>query len=120
MFTNLLVWQKAMLLVTDVYAITATFPKEEIYGLVSQLRRAVVSIPSNIAEGQGRRFQAEVTQFLTHERGSIQEVQTQIMTAEMLEFISQSAADELLSLTYEVSRMINGLLSAQSKLREKA
>jgi four helix bundle protein len=82
-YRDLVVWQKSMQLVTDIYRITKAFPKEEIYGLTSQIRRAAVSIPSNIAEGQGRRTSSEFHQFLGHARGSIMELETQILIAQI-------------------------------------
>lgn len=75
-------WQKAMDFVVDVYSVTRKFPKEEIYGVTSQLRRAAVSIPSNIAEGQGRQTTGEFRQFLGHARGPLLEAETQILLSE--------------------------------------
>ncbi len=87
-YRDLVVWQKAIALVTDVYRCTRTFPKEEIYGLSAQLRRAAVSVPSNIAEGQGRVSTGEFRQFLGHARGSLLEVETQLEIARNLEYLS--------------------------------
>jgi four helix bundle protein len=75
-YQQLIAWQKAVALVTDIYSITAGFPRDEIYGLTSRLRRAAVSVPSNIAEGQGRATKGEFVQFLCHARGSLYEVET--------------------------------------------
>jgi four helix bundle protein len=83
-YRELIAWQKAMDFVTEVYRATRTFPKEEIYGMTSQLRRAAVSIPSNIAEGQGRQTTGEFRQFLGHARGSLLETETQIVLSERL------------------------------------
>ena len=80
-YQDLIVWQKALSLVTEVYSMTSTFPRDEIYGLTSQLRRASVSIPSNIAEGHGRATKGEFIQFLCHARGSLCELQTQMFIA---------------------------------------
>lgn len=80
-FRDLVVWQKAMDLVTEIYRVTQRFPKEEIFSLVSQVRRASVSIPSNIGEGQGRLSEKEFRQFLGNARGSLSEVETQIIIA---------------------------------------
>jgi four helix bundle protein len=80
-YTELIVWQKAIVLVADVYRATKLFPKEEMYGLISQLRRAAVSVPSNIAEGQGRLSTGEFRHFLGNARGSLFEVQTQIRSS---------------------------------------
>ena len=77
-FRDLLVWQKAMQLVTDIYRVTRSFPKEEQFGLTTQLRRAAVSVPANIAEGQGRRHSREFDNFLSMALGSLAEVQTHL------------------------------------------
>jgi four helix bundle protein len=109
-FRELLVWQKAMALVTEVYRATAGFPKEELYGLTSQVRRAAVSIPSNIAEGQARLTPGEFRQFLGHAKGSIAELETQLLIAENLGYAGISEA--LFERMIEVRRMLNGLLSS--------
>ena len=86
-YRDLVVWQKSMQMITDIYQTTKAFPKEEIYGLTSQIRRAAVSIPSNIAEGQGRRSPSEFHQFLGHARGSIMELETQILIGQKFEIL---------------------------------
>ena len=96
-YTELIAWQKSIDLVTDVYGITRQFPKEEVYGLTSQIRRAAISVPSNIAEGQGRLSTGEFRQFLGHARGSLAEVETQIHIAEKLSYVLPEEADRLLS-----------------------
>jgi four helix bundle protein len=96
-------------MVQEVYEATKNFPREEVYGLTSQLRRAVVSIPSNIAEGQGRRSTAEFLNFLSIAHGSLREVETQILIAERLEYIEREQANGLMNLAGEVGRLINGL-----------
>jgi four helix bundle protein len=111
-YRELLVWQKAMVLVRDVYAATKLFPKEEMYGLASQLRRASVSIPSNIAEGQARYSAKEFHHFLSTARGSLTEAETQILIAEDLGYLSRQLAQELLKKTAEIGRMLNGLISS--------
>ncbi|BCL60073.1 hypothetical protein DGMP_07660 [Desulfomarina profundi] len=83
---KLLVWQEAMELVTDIYAITENFPSEEMYGLTSQLRRAAVSVPSNIAEGAGRESKKEFLHYLSVARGSLSEVDTQLLLAQKLRY----------------------------------
>ncbi len=108
-YRDLLVWQRAIELVTDIYRCTATFPADELYGLRSQLRRAAVSIPSNIAEGQGRCSRGEFRQFLGVARGSLLEVETQIHIAHRLALLSTEKQDDLLSSTGELLRMLNGL-----------
>jgi four helix bundle protein len=89
-YRDLVVWQKAMDLVTATYRITARFPREETYGLTSQLRRAAVSIPSNIAEGQGRRGLVEFRHFLRQASGSLMELETQVLIAERLGDVTSS------------------------------
>ena len=109
-YQELMVWKKAMRLVVAVYEATATMPKEEIYGLTSQLRRAAVSVPSNIAEGQSRLTRGEFRQFLGMARGSLAELETQVILAKELGFVIDSLP--LLDQIGEVGRMLNGLLTA--------
>ncbi len=108
-YRDLIAWQKAIQLVTNIYKVTRQFPKEEIYGLTSQIRRAAVSIPSNIAEGQARLSKLEFKNFLSHARSSLVEVETLI--ARNLGYLSEPAADQLLKQTTEVARILNGLLN---------
>lgn len=98
--------------VTDVYRITMGFPKEELYGITSQLRRAAVSVPSNIAEGQGRQTTGEFRQFLGHARGSLLETETQILLSERLGLLDHKAAERLLEQASELGRVLNGLLAS--------
>jgi four helix bundle protein len=109
-YKELLVWQRAMELVALVYSLTKEFPAEEKFGLVSQLRRAAVSIPSNIAEGQGWFTTGEFKQFLGHARGSLFEVETQLALAERLDFIETGMLSKAEALSGEVGRMLNGLV----------
>ena len=109
-YKDLLVWQKAPDMVTEVYRITRQFPKEELYGLTSQLRRAAVSVPSNIAEGQGHLTRGEFRQFLGHAKGSLAEVDTQMLIARNLGYLADPAP--ILERTAEVARLLNGLLSS--------
>jgi four helix bundle protein len=111
-FKDLIAWQKAMDLVMDIYEITKQFPREEIYGLTSQLRRAAVSIPSNIAEGQARFSKRDFRHFLRTSKGSLAEVQTQIAIAGRLEFISKVDQDELEMKMHELARILNGLINS--------
>ena len=111
-FKVLIVWQKAIELVTAVYELTNDFPDREKYGLANQLRRAVVSIPSNIAEGQGRYSTGEFKQFLGHARGSLYEVETQIILARKLNFIGQEQIDRIHDHISEVGRLMNGLITS--------
>jgi four helix bundle protein len=95
-----------------VYKATGHFPKEELYGLTNQLRRAVVSIPSNIAEGQGRNSRNDFRRFLTISHGSLREVETQILIAERLRYLNQAQIEPLMNLSSEVGRLINGLCNS--------
>jgi len=108
-YRNLVVWQKAMELVEAVYRLTRSFPKEEVYGLTSQLRRAAVSVPCNIAEGQGRRTTGDFLQFLSVARGSLMEVETQLMIAERLRFCTLEEVKPVLALAGDVGRPLSGL-----------
>ena len=111
-YRDLVVWKKAMALVLQVYQSTQSFPKIETYGLVSQLRRAAVSVPSNIAEGQARISTGEFRQFLGNARGSLTEVETQILIAQGLGYLQAEESENLLDATAEVGRILNGLLSS--------
>ena len=107
---DLIVWQKRMLLVRRVYEVTRTFPHEEMFGLTSQMRRAAVSIPSNIAEGYGRIYDKERINFLSIALGSASELETQLMISEDLGFTVNSDIAELSSLNNEVIRMLTSLI----------
>ena len=108
-YSELIAWQKAMNLVEGIYTATKRFPKEELYGLTSQVRRATVSIPSNIAEGQGRKSTNEFLHHLSIAYGSLREVETQILIAGRLHYLDQQEINRLLELSAEVGRLINGL-----------
>mgnify|MGYP003611930403 CR=1 FL=1 len=110
-FKELLVWKKSIEFVTEIYEITASFPSEEKFGLVSQIRRSAVSIPSNIAEGNARRSSADYIQFLKIARGSGAEVETQIIISKNLGFIEDVKSEELTSKITEIMKMINGLIN---------
>jgi len=114
-YRDLLAWQKAMELITQIYRVSQKFPSEGMYGIVSQMRRAAISIPSNIAEGQGRLTQGEFIQFLGIARGSLLELETQILVARNLRYLDEPTLKNLLELTSEVGRLVNGLLSAVKK-----
>ena len=111
-YRDLVVWKKSMSLVLDVYRSTQAFPKIETYGLTSQLRRAAVSVPSNIAEGQARLSTGEFKQFLGNARGSLVEVERQILIARDLGYLEQQASERILSAAAEVGRILNGLLAS--------
>ncbi len=103
-YRELIVWQKAMDLVTEVYCLTRLFPREELYGLTNQIRRAVVSIPSNIAEGQARKSTAEFRNFLSIAQGSMAEVDTQILIAIRLQYLTETQAQTALALLMELKK----------------
>jgi len=113
-FRDLRVWQEAMALTAQVYKNTAEFPKSETYGLVQQMRRAAVSVPSNIAEGKGHRSNKEFVHFLFHARGSLWELQTQVILAEQLGLVSKPESSTLLATAEDVSRALNGLITSLS------
>ena len=110
-YRDLIVWQKAMALAELIYLLTKKFPKEETYGLSSQIRRAAVSIPSNIAEGQARTGSAEFRNFLSIAAGSRAEVETQLTLAQRLGYISEAELAEALELSNEIKRMTHALIS---------
>ena len=99
-------WQQAMLLVKEIYAVTTDFPKEEMFGLVSQMRRAAVSIPSNIAEGAAREGDKEYSHFLSIARGSLSELDTQVQIAVMLSYIAEDHT--LHGLLDRVGKLLSG------------
>lgn len=110
-YTQLEVWKKSRELVKEIYILTYLFPKEEIYTLSSQIRRASISIPSNIAEGIGRNFPKETLQFLHISRGSIYEVETQVYLAFDLGYINKDQLNSVLLKIEECRRLLNGLLN---------
>ena len=111
-FLDLIVWQRAVDMTVSVYELTDSFPRKEIYGLTSQLRRPAVSVASNIAEGAGRGSKKEFRQFLNVARGSNCEVQTQLIIASRLNLIAHQDLEMAESLSHEVGRMLNGLLQS--------
>jgi four helix bundle protein len=108
-YKDLIVWQKAIDLVVAVYRQSKTFPNDETYGLRQQIRRAVVSIPSNIAEGQCRSSTGDFLRFLAIAYGSLGELETQVLIARRLEYFNHEQAEELFHQINEVGRLINGL-----------
>jgi four helix bundle protein len=109
-FKDLFAWQRAMQMVRAVYELTAQFPTAERFGLSGQMRRAAISVPSNIAEGYGRVTTGEFIQFLGHARGSSAEVETQLIIAKDLHFSSDETIDDAERLCFEVSRLLTGLM----------
>ena len=111
-YRDLLVWQRSMELARAIYRETETLPKTELFGLRAQMRRAAVSIPSNIAEGHGRLDDGHFQQFLATSRGSLFELQTQLELAGDLKLVSEDTVRHLMKSCEEVARLINGLLGA--------
>jgi len=107
---DLIVWQKAMDLVEAVYSATASFPREETFALTSQIRRAVVSVPANIAEGQGRRLTKEYLYFLANARGSLLELDTHLEIALRVHYFNPEKYSDLKNKLDEVARILNGLM----------
>jgi four helix bundle protein len=108
-YRELIAWQKAIELVEVIYRATETFPRTETYGLTSQLRRAAISIPSNIAEGQGRNTTRDFLHFLSIAQGSVCEVETQIIVATRLGYVDMQREAILLETVAEVGRLLTGL-----------
>ena len=109
---ELLVWQKAMQLVVDVYNLIRLLPKEETYGLSDQMRRAAISIPSNIAEGNARSSQKDMVHFLYIAQGSREELETQLELCELIGYISKERLEPVLMQTQEIGRMLSGLIKS--------
>ena len=108
-----------MHLVKEVYRATRAFPRNELYGLTNQLRRAAVSVPSNIAEGQARFSSKEFFRFLSHARGSLVEIETQVLIAEDLGYLPAEDSRLLLEGTGELGRILNGLIASIKRQNEK-
>lgn len=117
-YRNLIVWQKSVALVTDIYTLTKSFPQEEKFGIVSQLNRASVSIPSNIAEGWGRESSKNYLQFLRISRGSLMETETLLEISKNLNYINYSEFKVISDNIEEVSKILQGLIkSIQQKIK---
>ena len=119
-YRDLKAWQKAIDLVVRVYALTSSFPKQETYGLTSQMRRAAVSIASNIAEGKGRSSDRDFVLFLTHARGSVLELETQLIISAKLNLITPRQLQDSELSTQEVGRILNGLIQSLESGKAKA
>lgn len=113
-FTDLIVWQKGHVVVLDTYIITRQFPKNETFGLVSQMRRCVVSFTSNVAEGFSRRTKKEKLQFYYTSLGSLSELRNQLMIARDLKYISTEKYKDLEEKLLELRRLINGLIKSSA------
>jgi four helix bundle protein len=111
-YWDLRVWQLGMELVIAIYAQTRVFPKEEIYGLTSQMRRSAISVPSNIAEGKGRSTDRDRSLFFCHARGSLFEIETQILIAQHLKYVVPSEAEKLMAKSTQLGRMLNALIQS--------
>ena len=109
-YRDLMVWQKAMQMVTDIYQLTGDFPKNELYGLTSQIRRCAISIPSNIAEGYGRNSTDDYLRFLNISRASLYELQTQLEISFNLNFLVKADFEKIYELTREIERMLSSLI----------
>lgn len=108
-FKDLIVWQKAMELVAEVYLLVKKLPKEELFALSDQIRRAAISIPSNIAEGQGRNSTKEFIQFLAIAKGSKAELETQLLLCVKINYLNNSDIETAINLIQEVGKMLNAL-----------
>jgi four helix bundle protein len=117
-YRDLIVWQHAVKFVTHIYDATRSFPKEERYGLTNQLRRAAISVPSNIAEGQGRLSPREFRQFLGQARGSMLEVETQLIIAQNLGYLDKQTFSQLESEAKSIARMLNRLVESTMQRAE--
>ncbi len=118
-YRDLIAWQKGMDLVNRVYELTDRFPKREVYSLTDQIRRAAVSIPSNIAEGQAHFNKGEFLHFLRHARGSLAELETQLLIAERQKYIETAEVSSLLASADELSRILSGLINSIKAQRAK-
>ncbi len=111
-YKDLIAWQKAVALVSDIYKVTESFPESEKFGMLSQLRRAAVSVPANIAEGWGRENTKNYLQFLRISRASLYEVETLLIIANNLEYLTENKKQEMFDKTEEVAKIINGLIKS--------
>ena len=109
-YKELDVWIKSRSLVKEIYIVTSSLPKDEIYGLVSQMRRAAVSVTSNIAEGYGRQYRKETIQFLHISRGSLYEMETQLYICTDLNYLSEEKVNTIILLIEETRKLLNGLI----------
>ena len=112
---DLVVWQKSIDHVLNIYKVTSDYPKEELFGIVSQMRRAAVSIPSNIAEGYGRIYGKETSKFLSNALGSAAELETQLIISKDLGFLPVNQAEQMLGEIAEIIRMLTSLIKTLDK-----
>ncbi|NCN86983.1 four helix bundle protein [archaeon] len=111
-FRNLLIWKKSINLCEQIYLVTKNFPKEETYGLTNQIRRASISISSNIAEGCGRKTNKDFCNFLYIASGSLKEIECQLIIAQKLNYISLEILNKLIYETTEIGKMISGFIKS--------
>ena len=116
-YRDLRVWQKGMDLTAEVYRLSRSWPKEELYGLTSQARRAAASVPANIAEGYGRQSSTSYGQFLKVARGSLKELETHLLLAERVGLTPEGSCRQLLTQADDLGRMLGGLIKAVSRSR---
>jgi four helix bundle protein len=114
-YQELIAWQKSMDLIEAIYKVSRDFPREELYALTSQIRRAAVSIASNIAEGQGRRTTSDFLRHLSIAYGSLLETETQLLIAQRLKYLTTSKVNEAMKQTAEVGRLLNGLMTSLTR-----
>jgi len=115
-YKDLVAWQKGMELVAAIYDATDRFPSNELYGLVSQLRRAAVSVPSNIAEGKAHYSNRDFVRFLRHSQGSLAEIETQILIAQQRKYLDLETTTNLIQRIDELGRILSGLIKSLSKV----
>lgn len=118
-YQDLTVWQKSMDLAEGIYRASRAFPASEVYGLSSQVRKAAVSIASNVAEGQGRRSTGDYQRFLSIAQGSLSELETQVLLAKRLQYLKEPESERLLELSSQVGRMIHGLRKSLENHKRK-
>ena len=114
-FKDLIVWQKSMTLASEIYQLAKKLPKEELFALSNQMRRAAISIPSNIAEGQGRNSSKEYIQFLAIAKGSKAELETQLLLCVRINYLENADIESAISLINEIGKMLNAL---QNSIRD--
>jgi len=114
-YKDLVAWRKGMELVAMIYDVTEGFPAHEQFGLVSQLRRAAVSVPSNIAEGKAHYSNPDFVRFLRHARGSLAEIETQVLIAQERQYVPATAASKLTQKLDELERILSGLINSLKK-----
>ncbi len=114
-YRSLLVWKKAMQLAEEIYSVIKLLPKDELFGLSAQLRRAAVSVPSNIAEGNGRSSKKDYMHFLNIARGSVYEIETQLLLGVELNFFTETQTENAMDLCEEITKMLNSLIRSLSE-----